>query len=320
MLDSNYAITFGLTESQNKIVRIHLKEMECGLVEAADYEALMDAGYFMSIVSRNALDEEACRKLTAFYTELDGNLTERIMIADQPDRLSEASRAIVFRDFEELEPELGKILEKAHKKAKKEENTISNLSDVFTILREIRRHPGITAEELSEKIHRNHAAVRRFVEVLRVMGEEIAYDWEKKGFRCTGNAVRMKIDHAALYVKDLEGMKEFYRKYFGASANEKYHNKKTGLETYFLTFSGEGRLEIMTRPGLCGDGNKEMQYGYAHLAFNAGSRQKVDELTEQLRKDGYTVLSGPRTTGDGYYESRVLDGEGNQIEVVECNC
>jgi len=127
----------------------------------------------------------------------------------------------------------------------------------------------------------------------------------------------MKIDHVALYVKDLEGTKEFYKKYFGATANQKYNNPKTGLETYFLTFDGEERLEIMTRPELQENQKNAMQYGYIHLSFSVGSKQKVDDLTHLLKSDGYIVISEPRTTGDGYYESCVLDAENNQIEIVE---
>ena len=127
----------------------------------------------------------------------------------------------------------------------------------------------------------------------------------------------MKIDHVALYVKDLEGAKEFYMKYFGATTNSKYYNPKTGLETYFLAFDGEERLEIMTRPELQENQKNAMQYGYIHLSFSVGSKQKVDDLTHRLKSDGYIVISGPRTTGDGYYESCVLDAENNQIEIVE---
>ena len=127
----------------------------------------------------------------------------------------------------------------------------------------------------------------------------------------------MKLDHVALYVKDLEGAKEFFMKYFGATANSKYNNPKTGLETYFLAFDGEERLEIMTRPELQENQKNVMQYGYSHLSFSVGSKQKVDELTHRLKNDGYIVISGPRTTGDGYYESCVLDAENNQIEIAE---
>ena len=127
----------------------------------------------------------------------------------------------------------------------------------------------------------------------------------------------MKIDHVALYVRDLEGTKEFFRKYFGATAISKYSNPKTGLETYFLAFDGEERLEIMTMPELQENQNNAMRYGYSHLAFSVGSKQNVDDLTQRLRNDGYVVISGPRKTGDGYYESCVLDAENNQIEIAE---
>ena len=128
----------------------------------------------------------------------------------------------------------------------------------------------------------------------------------------------MKIDHVAIYVNNLEKTKEFYVKYFQAKANEKYHNKKTGLQTYFLSFPDSGtRLEIMTRPGLSVREDKSMNEGFIHLAFSVGSKEKVDELTERLVKDGFRCLSGPRTTGDGYYESVVEDCEGNLIEITE---
>ncbi|MGM9932684.1 VOC family protein [Pradoshia sp.] len=127
----------------------------------------------------------------------------------------------------------------------------------------------------------------------------------------------MRINHAAVFVEDLERAKEFYKKYFGAIENDKYHNPKTGLETYFLSFEGDVRLEIMKRPDMKENEKHLIQLGFAHLAFSAGSKEKVDELTNRLKADGYTVLSGPRTTGDGYYESCILDPENNQIEIVE---
>ena len=108
----------------------------------------------------------------------------------------------------------------------------------------------------------------------------------------------MKIDHVALYVKDLEGAKEFFMKYFGATANSKYNNPKTGLETYFLAFDGEERLEIMTRPELQENQKNVMQYGYSHLSFRVGSKQKVDELTHRLKNDGYIDLP-PKNSAAG---------------------
>ena len=124
----------------------------------------------------------------------------------------------------------------------------------------------------------------------------------------------MKIEHIALYVRDLERAREFFTKYFGAVSGDGYHNPRTGFRSYFLTFDGGARLEIMTKPGLVeADGEG---FGYAHLAFSTGSKQAVDVLTLRLKNDGYSVLSGPRTTGDGYYESVIADLEGNRIEIT----
>jgi lactoylglutathione lyase len=127
----------------------------------------------------------------------------------------------------------------------------------------------------------------------------------------------MQINHIALYTNELERMKTFYMTYFNASTNQGYHNQNTGLRTYFLTFENNTRLELMTRPNLEELVSTPFQTGYIHLAFSAGSKENVDSLTSTLEKDGYTVLSKPRTTGDGYYESCVLDPDGNQIEIVE---
>lgn len=126
----------------------------------------------------------------------------------------------------------------------------------------------------------------------------------------------MNIEHIAVYVKDLEKTREFYIKYFDAVSNEMYHNVKTGFKSYFLSFSSGARLEIMNKPEISG-GKNTVSFGYTHFAFSVGSKEKVDELTERLKADGYCVVSGPRTTGDGYYESCVLDDEGNQIEITE---
>ncbi len=125
----------------------------------------------------------------------------------------------------------------------------------------------------------------------------------------------MKITHIALYTNDLVRSRTFYETYFGGTAGALYHNPKTGLQTYFLSFADGARLELMTRPQLkpAADG---LCVGWAHLAFSAGSRERVDALTEQLRTDGYSVVSGPRVTGDGYYESCILDPDGNTVEIT----
>lgn len=126
----------------------------------------------------------------------------------------------------------------------------------------------------------------------------------------------MKIEHLAMYVNDLDLTKEFFIKYFNATANKKYHNDKTNFCSYFLSFDDGARLEIMNRPDMP-DPDKELQRtGYIHIAFSVGSRERVDELTNRLRADGYEVIGGPRITGDGYYESCIIGIEGNQIEIT----
>lgn len=126
----------------------------------------------------------------------------------------------------------------------------------------------------------------------------------------------MRIDHYSLYTTDLEGMKLFYERYFQAVSGSMYLNPKTGLRTFFLVFPDGGRLEIMSIPGLTEVKQEDPICGYAHLAFAVGDRDAVDVLTERLRSDGIRVKSGPRTTGDGYYESCVFDPDGNPVELV----
>ena len=126
----------------------------------------------------------------------------------------------------------------------------------------------------------------------------------------------MKIDHVAMYVKDLEKTKTFFEKYFSATSNDGYHNKNTNFRSYFLSFENGSRLEIMNKPDMDDEEKSVARTGFIHIAFSVGSKEKVDELTSQLKADGYEVLSGPRTTGDGYYESCIIDLENNQIEIT----
>ena len=126
----------------------------------------------------------------------------------------------------------------------------------------------------------------------------------------------MKIEHIALYVQDLEGVKTFFMTYFNAKSNEGYHNPRTDFRSYFLTFDDGARLEIMNRPDMEDPDKTPNRTGFIHLAFSVGSKEAVDALTNRLRGDGYAVLSGPRTTGDGYYESCIRGPEGNVIEIT----
>lgn len=126
----------------------------------------------------------------------------------------------------------------------------------------------------------------------------------------------MKIEHIALYVNDLEKARGFFRKYLGAASNAGYHNPKTNFRSYFLSFEDGARLEIMTKPEMQDAPKALARTGYAHIAFSVGSKEKVDALTAELKADGYEVVSGPRTTGDGYYESCIVAVEGNQIELT----
>ena len=126
----------------------------------------------------------------------------------------------------------------------------------------------------------------------------------------------MKIEHIAMYVNDLGAAKEFFIKYFDAVSNEMYHNQRTGFKSYFLSFEDGARLEIMTKEAMEDTKKTLTRTGFIHLAFSVGSKEKVDSLTSKMKEDGYEVISGPRTTGDGYYESCIVAVEDNQIEIT----
>ena len=126
----------------------------------------------------------------------------------------------------------------------------------------------------------------------------------------------MEIEHIAMYVNDIEQVRDFFVKYLGGKSNDGYHNPKTDFRSYFISFDTGARLEIMNKPDLVDEEKSLNRTGFIHVAFSVGSKERVNELTQQLQNDGYPIVSGPRATGDGYYESCVVAVEGNQIEIT----
>src|SRR3979411_2528016 len=129
----------------------------------------------------------------------------------------------------------------------------------------------------------------------------------------------MKIEHIAIYTKDLEALRAFYAKYFQATSNDLYVNLKKGFRSYFLSFSGCARIELMQMESIPDSLNDPIVQatGIVHIAFSLGSRTEGDHMSERLRADGFRILDGPRQTGDGYYECAFLDPDGNRIEITE---
>jgi lactoylglutathione lyase len=128
----------------------------------------------------------------------------------------------------------------------------------------------------------------------------------------------MRIEHVAIWSKEIEILKQFYESHFGATSNKKYTNKTGKFESYFLSFDSGARLELMRMssiPETSNDPHKQFT-GLIHLAISVGSEEKIDELTNDLKKAGHEIIGDPRRTGDGYYESVVLDPEGNRIEIT----
>ena len=127
----------------------------------------------------------------------------------------------------------------------------------------------------------------------------------------------MKIEHIAIWTKDLERLKEFYAKYFNVKSGSKYVNPKRGFESYFLQFDSGARIELMYLPSLLGSEEFASPIiGYAHIAISVDSKENVDDITSQMQSDGCVLVNGPRYTGDGYYESVMLDPDGNQLEIT----
>lgn len=129
----------------------------------------------------------------------------------------------------------------------------------------------------------------------------------------------MTLEHVAIWTNKLEALKSYYEKFFGAVSNQKYFNPKKEFESYFLSFDSGARLELMKMPGIpenLNDRVKTQHQGIIHLAFGVSSMEEVDQKAEELRTAGFPILSGPRLTGDGYYEFETLDPDDNRIEVT----
>jgi lactoylglutathione lyase len=126
----------------------------------------------------------------------------------------------------------------------------------------------------------------------------------------------MHIEHVAIWTHDLERLKAFYETYFDGRAKAKYVNAEKQFESYFVAFASGARLELMWMPTIPKPRGEGQASGYAHLAFSIGSEAAVDALTARLREDGHRIVSAPRRTGDGYYESCVLDPDGNRVEIT----
>ncbi len=126
----------------------------------------------------------------------------------------------------------------------------------------------------------------------------------------------MRIEHVAMYVNDIEKARDFFVKYLDGKSNDGYHNVETDFRSCFISFDDGARLEIMNRPDMADEEKALNRTGLIHIAFSVGSKERVDVLTQILKSDGYHIVSGPRATGDGYYESCVIVIEGNQIEIT----
>jgi len=129
----------------------------------------------------------------------------------------------------------------------------------------------------------------------------------------------MTLEHVAIWTEDLEALKEYYCKYFKGESNDKYTNSTKGFQSYFLTFQSGARLELMSMPGIPSNANdrvKAQHLGLIHLAFGVNTPEEVDEMARILKSAGFPILSGPRRTGDGYYEFETLDPDNNRLEVT----
>ena len=129
----------------------------------------------------------------------------------------------------------------------------------------------------------------------------------------------MRLDHIAIWTENLELLKDYYVKYLDGISNEKYTNTNNRFQSYFITFNSGARLEIMSLPDIPDNHNdtiEKQHKGIIHLAFGVDTRKEVDEKARQLKANGFRILSGPRRTGDGYYEFETLDPDNNRLEIT----
>lgn len=128
--------------------------------------------------------------------------------------------------------------------------------------------------------------------------------------------MKIEIEHIGIWTNDLERSRLFYITFFDAKSSPKYRNDKKEFKSYFLSFANATRIEIMSIPQLSNPGDDQNKIGISHIAFRVGSKENVELLTQKIEDAGFPVLSKPRLTGDGYYESVILDPDNNRIEIV----
>ena len=122
----------------------------------------------------------------------------------------------------------------------------------------------------------------------------------------------MKVDHIGIYAEDINRIANFYTKYFkGTLSQPAYHNPKKNFTSHFISFESGAKLEIMHQVKR---EPKDQFIGFIHISFSVGLKENVNKLAAQLKEDGYEIIDGPRTTGDGFYEASVLDPENNRVE------
>lgn len=175
MLSSKHVCTFGLSEDENRRVCECIKNVNCSLVAAGSCADLVASDFYACVIDVSRLGETERAELSEYYREIDGNLTQIVLISDGRSSLAQDLHAKIFANFAGAEGEICELLYKAYHKAKKSENTIRDYSMSLLLYREIESHPGITTSLLAQKTGAEHPAIRRFVEVLRVMGKVTAY-------------------------------------------------------------------------------------------------------------------------------------------------